>query len=491
MKHKPPRHEQTRPHPTPVFPRPRHVQRAYDVYEDAPFFDERIRKRVLQVAIDKMARPAPSFSRSSRTHARAKAAYRLVGNYKLKPDQKRQERVTQEQLWTPIFEHAARTSRDAPLIYSIQDSCCLMYPTLKATQGLGTADREKEEALWMHSALGVQPDGYVLGLYDAEFWARPLEEFGKSADAPKRPFQDKESYLWVQAADRVESLFERMGLDARRVVHVADRAGDVHEVMQHFIDTHKRFIIRFAHNRKIEQVEGGEPYVRPHLFSQPVLETQAIPIPRTKAHPKRQATVQVRACRVTLHPSHSTRAKRPFSVNVVSIYEPDPPAGVERIDWILYTSEPIDTAPACWCVVDGYKLRWRIEDYHRALKTDGYAERTQLKQADSIVRLLAFVALAAIRILQLRERARTNPTEPCTTLLEDHEWKVLWLVYYEDLPEPGQPPPTIAQAVKMIGSLGGHLGRRGDGMPGSDSISLGLRELETATNVYRLLGVEL
>ena len=149
MKHKPPRDAQTPQHATPVFPRPRHAQRAYDVYEDAPFFDERIRKRVIQVAIDKMARPAASLSQSSRTHARAKAAYRLVGNYKLRPNQKRDARVTQEQLWTPIFEHAARSSREESLIYSIPDSCCLMFPTLKSTQGLGTADREKEEALWM------------------------------------------------------------------------------------------------------------------------------------------------------------------------------------------------------------------------------------------------------------------------------------------------------------------------------------------------------
>jgi len=95
-----------------------------------------------------------------------------------------------------------------------------------------------------------------------------------------------------------------------------------------------------------------------------------------------------------------------------------------------------------------------------------------------------------MRILQLRERARTNPTEPCTTVLEDHEWKVLWLLYHEQAPASGQDPPTIERAVKMIGYLRWHLARKGDGMPGAESLSLGLRELGTAANVYRLLGIE-
>ena len=470
--------------------RPRHVQRAYDIYGNATFFDERTKRRTIRVAIDKMARPARSLSRSSRAGAGAKGAYRLVGNYKLRPHQKRQERVTQEQLWNPIFEHGAESSRHEQRVYAVQDSSCLMFPTLEATTNLGTADRAKEEALWMHSAIGVRPDGYVLGLYQAHFWARPLSELGKAAERKKRPFEEKESYLWVQTANAVEALFHEKAIDTE-IIHVADRAGDVHGVLQDYVDTGKRFVIRFAHNRRIEE-EGG--YVRPQVATQPVLDSRAITIPRTQEHPEREAAVEVRSCRVTLNPpatSPNRGSKRPLPVNVVSVYERHPPEDAERIEWILYTSEPVDTAEACWEVVQVYKLRWRIEDYHRVLKTDCYAEKTQLKDAAPIIRLLAFIAVAAMRILQLRERARTNPTEPCTTVLEEYEWKILWLLFHEEPPPPGRDPPTIREAVRMIGYLGGHLGRKGDGMPGAESLSLGLRELEIAANVYRLLDLEL
>ena len=361
-----------------------------------------------------------------------------------------------------------------------------MYPTLKATTGLGTADRAVEEALWMHSAIGVRPDGFVLGVYEAHFWARPLSEFGKGKERKKRPFEEKESYLWVQTANAVESLFKGKGIDTG-VIHVEDRAGDVHEVLQEHVETGKRFVIRLARNRKIEEEEG---YIVEQLAKQPVLDTKTITIPRTKDHPKREATVEIRSCRVTVTPPASSptrKGKEPFQVNVVSVSEPNPPEDAERIHWILYTSESIDTAEDCWEVVRIYKLRWRIEDHHRVLKTDCYAEKTQLKDVDSIIRLLAFLTVAAIRILQLRELARTNPTEPCTVVLDDHEWKVLWLLFYEEPAPNGQDPPTVAESVKMIGRLGGHWGRKGDGMPGSESLALGLRELEIATNVYRLL----
>jgi hypothetical protein len=365
-----------------------------------------------------------------------------------------------------------------------------MFPTLKATVGLGTADREVEEALWMHSALGVRPDGYVLGLYHAHFWARPLSEFGKGADRKRRPFEEKESYLWVQTANAVEALFREKGVETE-ILHIDDRAGDVHEVLQDYVETGKRFVIRFSRNRKIDEEEG---YIRPQLAKQPVLDRKTITIPRTREHPEREATIEVRSCRGTIRPpatSPNLGSKKPFHVHVVSAYEPNPPKGEERIDWILYTSEPVTSAEDCWRVVHAYKLRWRIEDYHRVLKTDCYAEKTQLKDAEAIIRLLAFLAVAVVRILQLRERARTNPTEPCTIVLEEHEWKILWLLFYEEPPPRGQDPPTIREAVKMIGYLGGHLGRKCDGMPGAESLTLGLRELQIAANVYRLLNTEL
>lgn len=466
--------------------RPRHIQLAHDLYDEAPFNNKANRNRTILVVIDKIARPARSITRSCRDDARAKGAYRLLGNYQLRRDQKLEERVTPEQLWNPIFAHSVEQSREVPLLYVVQDTTCLMYPTLNATEGLGTVDREVEEALWMHSAIGVQPDGYVLGLYDAHVWARPREEFGKGADCMERPFEEKESYLWVQASDAVAGRFREHQIDAE-LIYINDRASDVHEVLQHYLDEGRRFIVRFARDRKI--AEDGE-YIRPELANQAVLDRRTITIPRTREHPAREATVEVRATMVTIDPPRQRKDRDPFEVNVVWVHEPNPPKGVEPVDWILLTTEPLETAEDCWAVVEAYKKRWRIEDYHRVLKSDCEAEETQLKTARGIMRLLAVLAIPAIRILQFRDLARTNPTAPCTLILEEYEWKVLWTLVHEEPPYEAHAPPTVAEAVKMIARLDGYLGRKGDGMPGVDSITHGLRELEIATNLCRILNVE-
>jgi hypothetical protein len=76
-------------------------------------------------------------------------------------------------------------------------------------------------------------------------------------------------------------------------------------------------------------------------------------------------------------------------------------------------------------------------------------------------------------------------------VLEDYEWKVLWTIYDEKRVYRGLSPPTIEEAVKMIGRLGGHLGRKSDGMPGAQTISRGLKELEVAVRVCRILNIEM
>jgi len=464
------------------------VQLAYDIYGKAPFNNKSNRTRTVKVLVDKIARPARSICGSCRDDAAAKGAYRLLGNYRTRRGQKLAERVSREQLWEPVCQHGVKCSSDVANIYSVQDTCALMFPTLKATRGLGTARENLCRTLWMHSAIGVHPDGRVQGLYHAHLWARPPEEFGKGKDNKKRPFEEKESYVWVATAGAVMGRFKKLGVEAN-LIHVFDRAGDVHEILEWLRCRKQRFIIRVA--KKARRIAEEEDYLWPHMCARPVLATQEISIPRTKKGPARKATVEVRSSTVTISPREARNGRKPFEVNVVWVHEPSPPTGVDAIDWMLYTTDPVGTVEDCWAVVNAYKLRWRIEDYHRVLKSDCYAEKTQLKDAEGIVRLLALLAVASMRVLQLRDLARTSPQAPCTTVLEDDEWKVLWTVVHEEPVPRGQAPPTIEEAVKMIGRLGGHLGRKNDGMPGSQTISRGLKELEVAVNVCRILDIEM
>ena len=75
---------------------------------------------------------------------------------------------------------------------------------------------------------------------------------------------------------------------------------------------------------------------------------------------------------------------------------------------------------------------------------------------------------------------------PSTVFFEDVEWKAL-CCFYTGNSEPPKEPPTLLQAIIMVGIRGGHMGRKGDGMPGTECIWRGLQRLDSATMMYAII----
>jgi hypothetical protein len=69
--------------------------------------------------------------------------------------------------------------------------------------------------------------------------------------------------------------------------------------------------------------------------------------------------------------------------------------------------------------------------------------------------------------------------------LSDDEWQALFAHITGETPSPGTAVPTIEQAAKWIGRLGGHLGRKRDGMPGVRTLWRGWRDLTILVAGYR------
>ena len=91
-------------------------------------------------------------------------------------------------------------------------------------------------------------------------------------------------------------------------------------------------------------------------------------------------------------------------------WEPNPPPGILRpIEWLLLTSIPVLTLQEALERIDWYSCRWIIEDYHSCLKTGCAIENSRLQHAERLQRLLAFLSILAVRLLQLRDLSRTTP----------------------------------------------------------------------------------
>ena len=81
---------------------------------------------------------------------------------------------------------------------------------------------------------------------------------------------------------------------------------------------------------------------------------------------------------------------------------------------------------------------------------------------------------------------RETPDEPCTKFFQDVEWKAL-CCYVHKTPIAPQEPPSLQQAVRMVAGMGGHLGRKGDGYPGTQTIWRGLVRLSGAAEMYAIV----
>ena len=96
---------------------------------------------------------------------------------------------------------------------------------------------------------------------------------------------------------------------------------------------------------------------------------------------------------------------------------------------------------------------------------------------------VATYLIVAWRLLWLTYEARRGPEKPAATALDATEREVLQRHFR--LP-PDRPPPTLAEAIRLVARLGGFLNRRGDGEPGVKCLWRGWQELQAMVKGYRL-----
>ena len=112
-------------------------------------------------------------------------------------------------------------------------------------------------------------------------------------------------------------------------------------------------------------------------------------------------------------------------------------------------------------------------------------ERRQLESARRISICLAVDMVVAWRIHYLTMQGRETPEMPCAIYFPPPEWKAL-CTFVEKVKTPPSTPPTLNRAVALLGRLGGHLERTGDGEPGSEVLWRGLSRLADISEAYKL-----
>jgi hypothetical protein len=426
--------------------------------------DERLNTRFGIILASLAQRPADSIPQAAGSWSQTKAVYRFLSNPRLDIDHFMQ----------PLVDTTLDSIRSLPTILAVQDTSSTNYAALKQTRGLGPLNDSDARGLHVHSTLAVRPDGVVIGLLHQRVWSRPTD----TRSAPQRrerPIAEKESYKWLEGIEAAEAALEQLPAAERpRLIHVMDREGDVHEVLERLADSPHGAVIRSAQNRT---VAGPDP-AHDAVAASPLLGTITLDIPAGHGLKARRVRVELRSLTVTITPNRSKHPERgPTTWNLIEVREAAPVASTEPLHWLLWTTEPAATVQQIKVLLGYYKLRWRVEDFHLTLKSGCQVEELALETAERLAKALLLYSAVAIRLVALRDLARVEPMAPCTTILSEDGWQVLSTHFEGRRPTAETPIPTVRQAIIWIGRLGGHLARKRDGLPGVRVLWRGWRDL--------------
>jgi Transposase DNA-binding len=387
--------------------------------------------------------------------------------------------VTHDRVLAPHVQRTLERARAQPgVLLALHDGSELDFSSLASLRDqLGQVGNGSGRGYQCLNSLLVVPAGkQVLGLASQILYARP-EVPKDETRAQKRQREDRESLLWLRAVDQIEAAQRacrrRRGPGVPpappRVVDVVDRGGDTFEFLEHEARLGRWYVVRSQHNRAIQVGHDGTgPPARlhDHLRTQPEQGRRAIELSDRPGRPARRAEVAVAWAAVAVQAPDNPRGRHgdaPLAVWALRVWEPEPPAGAEAVEWFLLTPVAVAALARAWEVVDWYCLRWVVEEFHKAQKTGCAIEAPQFTKAERLQPMIALLSVVATALLQLRSDGRdpAGQQEPAAALVPEEYVGVLSGWRY------GQRRPlTRGEFFQALARLGGHQNRRGDGPPG-------------------------
>jgi hypothetical protein len=433
-------------------------------FADCELGDKRRTKRLIKMAEQVADNPSASFPEQMERWGDLKAAYRLFD----------QEDVTFEAIARPHWEQTKQVSPGRYLV--LDDTTELDFGIHRDIDGLAPTGNGGGRGFLLHNGLLVRAENQqILGVAGQVIHYRQPKK-KKKENCSQRLKRERESKIWGEVIDDVG----RPPTGAE-FVHVCDRGADNFEVFCHLLQQRSDWVVRAStlHRVILTPNEERMPLNR-YLKTLPLAGTYELEIRCRKGQPARTAKLEVRFGPLKMpvpaqkSPYVKSLKPEPIEMWVVEVREVDAPKGVEPINWVLYTSLPVETFENAWTVIGYYESRWLIEEYHKALKTGCRVTERGLRKGHRLEAMVGLMSVVAVRLLQLKSVARSDPDRPAQRIVPR-----LWLAMLKaarknlrrvyDL--------TIGQFYRELAKLGGFLGRKCDGDPGWITIWRGWEKL--------------
>jgi len=408
--------------------------------------------------------------------ANTKAAYRFFSNAE----------VSEEQIMAGHFQATrGRLSQTKQLILMLHDTCEFSFQREKdSTIGLlgrPACGKDKDgrlrhltvRGILMHSSLAITRDGLPLGLAAIKFWTR--KQF-KGCNALKRtinptrvPIAEKESIRWLENLRQATALTNNPG----GCVHIGDRESDIYELFCLADELGTNFLIRTCVNRL---AAAGAHTVAARMKRAKVKGRHRIQA-RTKAGEFYEAELAIKYEQLQVRPPIGKQKEYPaLTLTVIHALEQGTPRGREKIAWKLITNLPVESLKAAIEKLNWYALRWKIELFHKILKSGCHAEESKLRTSERLVNLIAIFCIIGWRIFWLTMLHRAEPDLSPAVALSPTEICLLDKLV-KVRPGAALKKATISDYIIKIARLGGYLARASDPPPGNMVMWRGMAKL--------------
>jgi len=438
--------------------------------------DERLSKRLRKLLVQIGSAMEQSIPLVCQDWANTKAAYRFFSN----------ERVSETDILAGHFRstHDRVAAAEGPVLV-LHDTTEFTYRrekpeaigiTKSINSGRDKAGRLRSHTvcgILMHSSLVVTMEGLPLGLSAVKFWTRKkfkgTAALKKKVNPTRIPIEKKESIRWLENLKQSTELL----YDPGRCVHVGDRESDIYELFCAAQEVGTHFLVRTC----VDRLAGdGDHTIADEMAEVAVKGLRRVEVRDSNGNPD-EAVLEIRYRRVRVLPPIGKQKRYPaLSLTVIHATERRTPKNRKKIDWKLITDLPVRSRKEAIEKLEWYALRWKIEVFHKILKSGCKAEESKLRTAQRLTNLISVYCILSWRVFWMTMLNRSAADASPALALTDIEIGLLdHLVKDKNQKQPR--PRTLSHYLTKVARLGGYLARASDPPPGNTVMWRGMSRL--------------
>jgi Transposase DNA-binding len=459
---------------------------ANEEFGKAMLRDGRRLRRLLSMGAKLAERPSATVTGAFRSEPEIQAAYDFL------------EHDDNEQEWSDVAvaSHHACAGRclGYPYVLAIEDGSSWSFTDSANEKGLGPIGTRTQGArgIKVMTSYAVSPEGVPLGVLGQVTWIR--SDQANPVDHAKRALLDKESRWWTWLQTYCDQLMAPYP-DAPKLWHQMDAEADQVSVLLQAMTAPERWLtVRACHNRCLASSDGDASKLMADLALAKPWGLARVRVQRRVGRPARQATcdISVRCVSLRLRAQYTHRLVADVPVTVVVVREQAAcvPTGQDPLEWILYTTYPVETFEDAVRVARAYSFRWRIESFHYTTKTGaGHLEQSQLRSLDALRMWITLHSAVAARHQHILHRARTEPDVLALEEFSEVEVEAARLLHGQRSGRLVVPATQLklGELVLIIAKLGGYLGSATKAPPGIQVFERGMADVLPASEALTAL----